>query len=92
MTDSFNTKLGQLPAADAAAYEQAIDLYRALLALLNARADHEPDPAAAARLRADAVRYAAEQRQLRATDHAAVERVVRQYPAIVREQRAALAE
>lgn len=83
-------ELGHLPDDSAAAYEQAIEILRALVAVLNARADHARDPAAAEQLRADAVQYAAEQRQLRATDHAAIARVVSQYPAKVRELRAAL--
>jgi len=93
MTDNrFSGELGPLPEADTAAYEQAIEIYRALLALLGARADREADPDTAARLRADAARYAAEQRQLRITDRAAVARVISDYPALARQLRDALPE
>jgi hypothetical protein len=88
--NEYSGELGRLPDDSAAAYEQAIEIYRALMAVLNARADQEPDPAAAQQLRTDAVRYAAEQRQLSVTDHDAVAQVVSQYPARVRELRAAL--
>lgn len=80
-----------LPAADIAAYERAIDIYDALLAVLNARLDQGADDRElVGLLREDAVRYAAEQRDLRATDRAAVHRVVSEYPAVVRELRDAL--
>jgi hypothetical protein len=80
----------QLPEADIAAYERAIDIYNALLAVLNARIDQEADPDAAGALRVDAVRYAAEQRELRVTDRAAVQRVVNGYPAVIRDLRTTL--
>jgi hypothetical protein len=91
-TNEYSGELGHWPDDSAAAYEQAIDIYRALVAVLNARADHEPDPAAAGQLRSDAVEYAAEQRHLRATDHDAIARVVSQYPARVRALAAGLPE
>lgn len=79
-------------AADAAAYEQAVDIYHVLLTFLNAVIDREADPAKAQQLRADAERYAGERRQLHATDQAAVYRVITEYPAIVRQLRTALTE
>ncbi len=88
----FSGEFGPLPEADTAAYDQAIEIYRALLALLGARAERETDPDAAAQLRAAAGRYAGEQHQLRVTDRAAVARVIRDYPALARQLRDALSE
>ena len=91
MTDNqFSGEIGNLGEADTAAYERATDIYRALLGVLDARIDRETDPAAAERLQADAVRYAGEQRALRVGDRAGVQRVIDQYPALVRELQAAL--
>jgi len=41
--DRFSGEVGSWSAADADAYEQAVDVYRALLAVLDARLDCESD-------------------------------------------------
>ena len=79
-------------AADTAAYEQAMDIYRDLVAAINTRLDRETDESQAAHLHAEARRYVREEQQLRPTDRAAVDRVLTEYPAIVRQQRATASE
>ncbi len=90
--DRFSGELGSWSAPDAAAYEQAVDIYRALLAVIDARLDRETNAAVVDELHAAADRYAAERRQLSATDRAAVARVISEYPALVRALGSSLAE
>src|SRR4051794_13608865 len=77
----FSGELGSWSPGDADAFEQAVEIYRALLAVLDARLDRETDPAAADDLRAATVRYAAERRQLDPADRIAVAKVISEYPA-----------
>ncbi|BBH68363.1 hypothetical protein ACTI_50480 [Actinoplanes sp. OR16] len=87
----FSGDIGDLSPEETAAFERATDIYQALLAALDAHLDRASDPAEAARLRAEAERYAAEQRELRVGDLAGAQRVIDEYPALVRELMASLA-
>jgi hypothetical protein len=91
MSDNkFSGEIGHLSPDDTAAYQRAVDIYRALSAVLNALIDQETDPEVAARLNATAAKYAGEQRQLAVTDRAAIRRVIDQYPAVIKQLRATL--
>lgn len=87
---ALNGDLGRWSAADGAALERAVDTYRELIAVLDACRDRETDPVKAAQLRADADRYAAEQRRLDVDDQVEVARVIAEYGPLVRQLRASL--
>ncbi len=89
-SNQFSGDNERLPEADLAAFERATDIYRALIALVDARLDQVSDPAVAEQLRDDAQRYAAERRALSAIDRAGVQRVIDEYPALVRDLRDSL--
>lgn len=88
--NSVTAQIVFLPDADARAFERATDIYRALLAAIDAHLDRVDDPVRATSLRDDAQRYAAERHALDATDHERVQLVVDHYPALVRKLQAAL--
>jgi hypothetical protein len=88
--DNVTAHILPQPQAEAAAIERATDIYRALLAAIDAHIDRENDPAQVVQLHADAQRYAEEQYALDATDHTGLQRVIDQYPALVRNLQATL--